>query len=231
MARDQLSSYLKSLPSNRLRADEIAVVSLRDAITSGVLVPGEEIDEDAVALDLSLSRMPVRQAMSVLEAEGLVEKPYRRRVRVRELTRDQIVEIYHMRSRLEGLAAERAVPNLADADTERIGATLQEIERVGDDLAAFSRLNLEFHLAIYRCSGWSVLESEIHRLRNTVASYIAVSHRFVSYLPQASGDHRDIYEACTARDAARARKETEAHVLRAMEALLGSLDVAEGAPR
>ncbi|MFW5738098.1 MAG: GntR family transcriptional regulator [Spirochaetota bacterium] len=221
---DRLSAYLRSLPYSHRRADEIAVTSIRQAITSGVLAPGDEIDEDAIAGHLNLSRMPVRQAMTILESEGLVRKPYRRRVRVRELSHEEIVEIYHMRAALEALAVERAVANMTPERLEQIESLLVEIEATGDDLERFSRANLRFHLAIYEASGWAYLVDEIRRLRNKVAAYIVMSHPFVSHLPAISGDHRDIFAACVSGDAARATEQTRAHVLRGMNALLLSLE-------
>jgi DNA-binding GntR family transcriptional regulator len=226
---ERLSDFLRALPYGHRRADEIAVTSIRQAITSGVLAPGDEIDEDAVAGHLSLSRMPVRQAMTILESEGLVQKPYRRRVRVRELSRGEIVEIYHMRAALESLAVERAVSRMTPARLGELESLLAEIEATGDDLERFSRANLSFHLAIYEASGWAYLVDEIRRLRNKVAAYIVRSHPFVSHLPAISGDHRDIFAACTAGDATRAKEQTGAHVLRGMNALLLSLEEHEGA--
>lgn len=226
---DRLSAYLRSLPYSHRRADEIAVASIRQAITSGVLAPGDEIDEDAIAGHLNLSRMPVRQAMTILESEGLVRKPYRRRVRVRELSRDEIVEIYHMRSALEALAVERAVPRMTAERLAGIDALLAEIEEAGEDLERFSHANLRFHLAIYEASGWTYLVDEIRRLRNKVAAYIVMSHPFVSHLPEISGDHRDIFAACASGDGARAKEQTGTHVLRGMNALLLSLEARTGA--
>ncbi|MFW5745355.1 MAG: GntR family transcriptional regulator [Spirochaetota bacterium] len=226
---ERLSAYLRSLPYSHRRADEIAVASIRQAITSGVLGPGDEIDEDAIAGYLNLSRMPVRQAMTILESEGLVRKPYRRRVRVRELTREEIVEIYHMRAALEALAAERAVARMTPDRLGEIESLLAEIEATGDDLERFSKANLRFHLAIYDASGWAYLVDEIRRLRNKVAAYIVMSHPFVSHLPEISGDHRDIFAACASGDVARAKEQTGAHVLRGMNALLLSLEEREGA--
>lgn len=221
---DKLSTYLRSLPYNHRRADEVAVATIRQAITSGVLAPGDEIDEDAIAGHLNLSRMPVRQAMTILESEGLVLKPYRRRVRVRELSRDEISEIYHMRAALEALAVERAVPRMTGERLDEIESLLAEIEATGDDLDSFSRANLRFHLSIYEASGWDYLVDHIRRLRNKVAAYIVISHRFVSHLPAISGDHRDIFTACTVGDAGKAKEYTAAHVMRGMDALLLSLD-------
>ena len=221
---DRISAYLRSLPYSHRRADEIAVISIRQAITSGVLAPGDEIDEDAIAGHLNLSRMPVRQAMTILETEGLVRKPYRRRVRVRELSRDEIVEIYHMRAALEALAVERAVARMTSERVLEIESLLAEIEDSGDDLEGFSRTNLRFHLAIYEASEWAYLVDEIRRLRNKVAAYIVMSHRFVGHLPEISGDHRDIFAACTAGDAELAKEQTRAHVMRGMNALLLSLE-------
>ncbi len=224
----RLSTYLKSLPYSHRRADEVAVASVRQAIVSAVLAPGEEIDEDAIAEHLNLSRMPVRQAMTILESEGLIRKPYRRRVQVRELSRDEIIEIYHMRAALESLAVERAVPRLTPEGLSQIEALLVEIEQTGDNLDRFSTANLRFHLSIYEASGWAFLVEEIRRLRNKVAAYIVMSHPFVSHLPEIAGDHRDIFAACASGDAARAKEQTSAHVLRGMNALLLSLDERDG---
>ncbi len=224
----RLDDFFGSLRYTHRRADDVAVTSIRQAITAGVLAPGDEIDEDAIAGHLQLSRMPIRQAMTILETEGLVQRSYRRRVRVRRLTQEEIVEIYHMRAALEALAVERAVPRLSSAQLGNIKRLLLEIEEAGEDLDRFSAANLEFHLAIYEASGWRYLVEEIRRLRNKVAAYIVMSHRFVKHLDEISGDHRDIFAACKAGDAALAKEQSRSHVIRGMNALLLSLKSSAG---
>ncbi len=207
-----------------VKADQLALTALRKAIITGVLPPGQVIDEEVVADLLSLSRMPVRQAMGVLESEGLVTRAYKRSVTVTELTPAEIEEIYSIRATLEKLAIERAVPRYTDAHLDKVRKVLDELSEYNDNIEMFSQLNQQFHTLLYEPSEWDTLNGLIVRLRNNVARYIAISHVFIQRLHTVGPDHDKIFQACLDRDADLAGELVKEHIFNAMNLLLESFE-------
>jgi DNA-binding GntR family transcriptional regulator len=129
---------------------------VRDGIAQGRLSPGEWLREGALAEDLGLSRTPVREALRVLAAEGLVELVHNRGARVVRWTAEDIEETYRLRALLEGeaasLAARRAVPEqLATLE----GTCAAHARAVADDLPAVEQAaaNDAFHAAVLQAAG------------------------------------------------------------------------------
>ena len=207
-----------------VKAEQLAVTALRKAIISGVLPPGQAIDEEVIAEMLELSRMPVRQAMGVLESEGLVKRAYKRGVTVTELTPAEIEEIYTIRATLENLAIRKAVPAYTDEHLENVRKVLVSINEHDQDIEVFSELNHQFHTMLYEPSEWDTLNAMIVRLRNNVARYIAMSHHFLQQLPSVRADHDRIFAACAARDIETAGELTQEHIFNAMRILLESFE-------
>ena len=92
---------------------EIAYEAIREAILSGRFLPGQRLVADELAQEFGTSRMPIREALQRLENAGLVSITPHRGAVVSELSEQEIVEIYHIRAVLEGLAARLAAPHLA----------------------------------------------------------------------------------------------------------------------
>jgi DNA-binding GntR family transcriptional regulator len=206
-----------------VNAETLALTALRRAIITGALAPGEEIDEELVAAHLRISRSPVRQAMGILEAEGLVKRIYRRGVIVTELTAEEIEEIYNMRALLEGLAIRRAVPNYTPEYVERLRAFLAQCPEDGDSRDAFVEWNAGFHALLYEPCGWDRLLATISQLRNNTARYTGVSHHLAPRPGGSSSGHQEILEACESGDAERAEGLMRKHILAAMDTLIESL--------
>jgi DNA-binding GntR family transcriptional regulator len=93
--------------------------SLRKAILNGTLKKGERLIQEEWADRLEVSRMPIREALTQLQMEGLVEMVPHKGAIVTPITRDDIEEIYHTRSLLEGLAVEKSLPYLTKEDKEK----------------------------------------------------------------------------------------------------------------
>lgn len=220
----QLAEVLRSDIGRFRNAESLALAALRRAIITGTLPPGQMIDEEMIAGHLHLSRMPVRQAMAILESEGLVTRAYKRGVTVTELSRSEIEEIYHIRATLEGLAISRAVQNFTDDHLDEVAAVLDGLRKAGNDSAEFVDLNTQFHTMLYEPSGWDTLCNLITKLRNNIARYVAISHDFIQARPTLSVDHGRILEACRRRDAQAAEDLTRQHVFNAMNVLLKTFE-------
>ena len=105
---------------------------LRAAILAGVIGPGERVRQEDVAQRLGASRLPVREALRMLEAEGLIENETNKGARVPRLGMHELDVIYQMRERLEPLALSESIPHLSDADLARLTQLQGEIEEDAD---------------------------------------------------------------------------------------------------
>lgn len=97
-----------------------AVEALRKAIITGEYWPGQRVRQDEVAERLSISLTPVREAFSQLEVEGIITRAPHKGARVAQVSTERAREIYRIRSVLEGLAIELAVPNVPKSDLARL---------------------------------------------------------------------------------------------------------------
>ena len=129
-------------------ASERIAAILRDEILSGKIPPGQRILQEEVAERLGSSRLPVREAIRILDADGLLEVETNKGARVPYLDINQVEVLYRMRERLEPLALIESMPALTEADFERLYEIQARIE-AGVDVQAFLELDREFHLLTY----------------------------------------------------------------------------------
>lgn len=202
---------------------ELVTDRIREAILRGWLKPGERLDQAEIAERFQVSRMPVREALRTLEAEGLVKFYPHRGVEVCDLAPEEIEEIYQIRGVLEAMAVQLAVPRFTEVADQRLSAILQEMEEVADDPPTWTTLNYRFHKELYALSGRARLCGIIESLRNTVQPYVArdVSHPARARL--AMKEHREILDACRAGNATRAAELVAQHLKHACDRLVAQL--------
>lgn len=156
-------------PTPEAASARVAAV-LRAEILDGRLSPGTRIRQEEVADRLGSSRLPVREALRMLDAEGLVVIEPNRGARIPVLDRDEVEVLYRMRERLEPLALIESMPRLSVADVERILELQTRIESV-DDIRDFLVLDREFHLATYSACPVDHLQDSVARLWNATQHY------------------------------------------------------------
>jgi DNA-binding GntR family transcriptional regulator len=165
-------------PAKRQSLGQSVAASLRDAIYSGRLQPGQRIGQIQVARELSVSQTTVREALTILEYDGLAVREANQGAIVRQLSRTDIEEIITLRANLEAMALRRLI---AQANPEHVELLRQNIRatqavRAAADLAEF---DLDFHELLLRLAGhqrlfacWQMLRTQIkllmatHHLRN-----------------------------------------------------------------
>jgi DNA-binding GntR family transcriptional regulator len=188
---------------------------LRDAILGGDLKPGDWIRQEDVAARLDTSRVPVREALRMLEAEGLTEHEPHRGARVPRLTQHEVEVIYRMRERLEPLALTESLAQLAEADHERLEDVQRRIEE-NDDVEKFLDLDREFHMLTYSGCSSDPLNSMVTRLWNSTQhyrrAYVALGGRNRMWV--VNSEHRLILDAVVRRDAIDAQRYLEGHIRR-----------------
>jgi len=202
---------------------DIIADTLREDILRGAFAPGQALRQEELADRFGVSRLPVRDALLRLEAQGLVHVYPNRGAFVLSLSADEVREIYDLRILLEGDLLERAVPRLTAADWRRIDAAHAHATRTAGG-PEWVDGDWRFHHALYEPAARSRQLAMIESLRATVArystAYSALPERTADWL----GDHEAILEACRARAAVAARRRLEAHLHRAADIVIARVD-------
>jgi DNA-binding GntR family transcriptional regulator len=188
---------------------------LRDAILNGDIAPGARIRQEDVAERFGASRLPVREALRILEAEGLTEHEPNKGARVPSLQMHEVDVIYQMRERLEPLALTESIPNLDRSDLERLAEVQARIE-ANTDVGAFLALDREFHLLTYSGCDIDQLTSMVRRLWNSTQHY---RRAFVSLsgpgrMWVVNAEHRLLLDAIERRDPVDAERYLSGHIRR-----------------
>lgn len=173
---------------------------VRDQILSGALRPGHRIDQDRIAEELGVSRLPVREALITLETEGLVEGIARRGVYVAQLERDDIRDHYEMYGMLSGIAAHRFAGS-PDAD---VLARLDEVQsemKATDDPHEHDKLNYTFHQLINRAGASRRLRSVLRVLSQNMPSAFFAQPVEWDWKERAIAEHDEIISALRAGNA------------------------------
>ena len=193
----------------RRTTQEMVFEFLRDAILSGKLRGGSRLVQDKIATELSVSRVPVREALLQLESEGLVRMEAHRGASVVWLSPDEIAELFDLRALLVADAVQRAVPGLSDTQVER----LEDIERRETrekNMAARARLTHAFYTTLFEHLHRPRQVALIERLEREV-------ERYLEPLERPHLGHAALVEACRRRDAEGAAAIARDHLHRVSE--------------
>ena len=143
---------------------------LREAIVRGDFVPGARVRQEQIADLTGASRAPVREALRMLAAEGLVTLVANSGARVSSLSLPECEEIYRVRERVEPLLLRMSAPGLDESDLDRLAALAEQMAR-STDPEEFLALDRAFHLATYATAETVVLSDLVHRLWNRTQAY------------------------------------------------------------
>ena len=201
------------LRERRITADYVAE-ALREAIHRGDLADGAVLNQAAIASHFGVSRVPVREAMRQLQAEGLITTRAHRLAVVRSLSLDRIVEIYDLRALLEGYVIERAVPNIDAPLLKKLNALEKDMRTVSDH-ARWLELNARFHQMLYEPAEAEVTLELIDQLRARAERYVRLWSKGAGiHRPKEAGrEHAHILKLVEQGDGPGARKAIEEHVL------------------
>lgn len=201
---------------------------LRRRIVSRELRPGDQILADAVAEELGISRVPVREALRILEGEGQVEHRPHRGYFVTELRLTDLEELYRIRHLLEADALRQTVPLLADEDFSEMDAALAELERAHEsgDISAHVAANRRFHWAFLRPLELPRLRRLIQVHYDSCDAYGALYYNVPTNRERSRGEHLKLRAAGEDRDPAQVIEVLEAHRANVIQALRDVLDSA-----
>ena len=194
---------------------------LRQRIFAHELTPGDWIDEQKLAEQYGISRTPLREALKVLAAEGLVDLKPRRGCYVTEISRQDIDDIFPLMAMLEGRCAFIAVQLAKPADIRDLKAIHEKLELAAKEsrIDAFFEANQEFHRRIQELTNNRWLLSVIQDLRKVLKLSRLHSLSLEGRLQQSLEEHRVIMAAFEAGDAEQAEKSMHDHLLYGREAL------------
>ncbi len=188
-------------------------------ILRGELREGEQLRQHAIAAEFEVSRIPVREALRQLEAEGLITIIDRRGAVVSALSPDEIQELFEIRAALECAILRYAVPRLTEEDLARAEMILQEYEEAlgnDSDIDVWGELHWQFHSTLYRAAGREQFMSLIQTVNNNADRYIRLHILFSRDVHrQVKDEHRAILELCRQRDAESASHLLERHITKA----------------
>jgi DNA-binding GntR family transcriptional regulator len=165
--------------------------ALRSAILQGRLRSGQSLKQDEIAAEFNVSKIPVREALVQLQAEGLVNLIPRRGAVVSKLSYDDIAEIYTIRIALEPIALRQAIPQMTHVDFVQLDAILEHIDHE-EDLTKWAELNWEFHSTLYAPANMPRLIQMIRTLHHNVARYLKLNYLDKGYLAQSQQQHTEL---------------------------------------
>jgi DNA-binding GntR family transcriptional regulator len=197
-----------------LSAQRLAYAHIRERIRAGTLAGGERVVPEAIAAELSISRMPVREAIRQLDSEGLLTIRPNRGAIVTTLTPEDVLELFEMRAVLEGLAARRAAV-LMDEDTEdQLVLILRRMRRAtGTSVDAFIEQHNAFHEAIGARGGGTWLSAENKRLAAAVEPYLRLYFTHLEKAQFTIEEHVALLDVLLTRNPDRAELAMREHVL------------------
>ena len=195
---------------------------LEDEILSGSLKRGDTLQEISLAKRLGVSRTPVRGALHRLAEDGLIEIAPNRGAVVVGIEREDLIDIYKMRMRLEGLASSEAANKISEEDKKRLvdSVELSEFYLYKKDIEHLKELDSEFHNIIYRASGNRPLAKTLSELHRNIQKYRKLSLTVPERLEKSIREHREILTAIENGNAREADRLTEEHISAALDNLL-----------
>jgi DNA-binding GntR family transcriptional regulator len=199
------------------------MAAMRAEILSGDLAPGTRLHQGQLAKRFGTSRIPMRDALARLQQDGLVEIDARRGARVRELTIDDVAEIYDIRQMLEPLAVRLSVGALTNESVRRLIYLSEAMDAASGDPIAGQVARRVFYEELYALSGRARLAAAIMRLRDEVTRYHVMGGASSRHA------HADLRRAIKDRDADAASTIVDRHLLQAREDLIRRLTKASEA--
>ncbi|MBV8714382.1 MAG: GntR family transcriptional regulator [Chloroflexi bacterium] len=197
------------------RAERIYAV-LKQAILDGRLPPGASLREEELGRSHSVSRTPVREALSRLESEGLAARHPRSGLVVSAPTLDEIIDAYVVREALEGLAARLAAERRTELDLTRLQILLDaaQTSAPSGNNARLIDLGQEFHYLVWRITGNQPLQRALRELDQTVQRFQPSTLSAPGRSEASIGEHVQLLDALRARDAAESERLAVDHVRR-----------------
>lgn len=199
---------------------------LRDQIIRGEIAEGVQLRQDAIATQFQVSRIPVREALRQLEAEGLISIVPNRGAIVPVLSPEDVEELFTIRALLEPELLKLSIPQLTQSDFLQAEGVLKEFETElehEDHMSRWGRLNWQFHSILYSRSNRPRFLSIIRNVDNNGERYTRLQLYLTHGASRANEEHRQLLDLCRNRDAVAACKLLRQHIQHAGQSLKQAL--------
>lgn len=208
--------------NNAKSLEERVYFALEEEILSGQHKRGDTLTENSLSTRLGVSRTPIRGALHRLSEEGLIEMIPNRGAVVIGVGREDLIDIYKIRMRLEGLASAEAARKISDEDKAKLRDSIElaEFYIKKQDAERLKELDSQFHSIIYKASGNRLLYKTLSELHRNIHVYRKRSLAVPERLAVSVMEHREILSAIERGDADEADRLTSAHIAAALENLL-----------
>lgn len=183
-----------------------------DAIVSGDLEPGMRVPTEAVAENLGISRMPVRDALRQLEGDGAVTIIANRGASVAQYSPDEVIELIEMRAVLEALAARLALPLMGPPEIGELEHLRWRMDNMAHDLPAWISAHDVFHNYLTGCSNRPLLIQQTQRMRLMLRPYFRAYYAESHELEISGLEHQSLIDAVKAGDPEVLEQKVRAHV-------------------
>lgn len=195
---------------------------IRQAIRESVLSPGAPLVQDDLARRFGISRMPVREALRILAAEGLVQISPGSGATVIRLQSEEVAELYELRLTLEPALAESIVEHARPNDVARLRALVTAMEGAGEDIGVWARANFEFHVRLYELASRPHTQRVLMGLLTLVQPYSLLNVHALGGRGAADEEHVAMVQAIEHADARTLRRLIHKHLATARDHLLAS---------
>jgi DNA-binding GntR family transcriptional regulator len=188
---------------------------LRERILRGELKAGDQLVQHTIATELGLSRIPVREALRQLEAEGLVKIIDHRGALVASLSADEILEMFEVRMLLESHLLRLAIPRMTDEDFEEAESILESYTgslEIEENVENWGALNWKFHSCLYEAANRPRILSMAESIHNNADRYVRLHLFLVRETTRANQEHRTILQFSKERNVEAACRCLEQHI-------------------
>lgn len=200
---------------------------VRDRILSGMVDPDRPVRQDALAADLGVSKIPLREALARLEQEGLLASQANRGFTVRPLNAHEAEEVFALRLKLEPDLIALAARSASPADHKMASDILDRIDTIVDSQGGNpAALNRSFHLALLRPANQPVTLTVLERLHVLSERYVRKHLEPLGRYARARGEHREMFDAWAARDERRIAALCVVHIGKTLDDLRLQLNAA-----
>ncbi|MDX1319154.1 MAG: GntR family transcriptional regulator [Oceanospirillum sp.] len=193
---------------------DVIVADLRKRILSGDLVEGELIRQELLADEYDVSRMPIREALKRLDAEGLVVFQNNRGATVTKHTLEEIAEIFDVRMLLEVDLFRRSIPNMTEQDFAECEEILEAMKKsyASGQVAEWGPLNEEYHNKLYEASGRELTKALLERASVQSNRYVGMHIDELNKSDNAQKDHQSLLDLARSGDVDAACEMLRSHI-------------------
>ena len=204
---------------------DVVFNTLRQAILTGELKPGERLMEIHLANKLGVSRTPIREAIRKLELEGLVTMIPRRGAEVAQITEKSMNDVLEVRRALDALCVELACERITQEDMGRLKQACEAFEAAGRtrDVKKIARADVELHDIIVQATGNQRLVQLIHNLSEQMYRYRFEYIKDASQHQRLIDEHRMIYESIVKKDREAASQAAHVHIDNQKKAIIAQI--------